>query len=133
MTRPVELIVANTLHDIAANMERRPPEGFTAADWDDFHASLARTLLCQIAHAGDMAVVEAALAAAGVCGGAKGVGQRMQAVRESRPNYNAPAPPPAEPPKDPVAQSITDVLKRAFKRDVDVIYLGPLPKRGEDA
>lgn len=87
MTRPVELIVANTLHEVAENIEQVEMLGggpLSAPATARLHDDLARRLLCDIAHGARMETVARALAAAGVCGGADGIAQRLAAAREAR-------------------------------------------------
>lgn len=95
MTRPVDLIVANVLHQVAHDIETAPPGVAGNIDWPSLHAAIARALLRAIAADASLAAVDKALAAAGVCGGVEGVGRRLSAVRELRAEEARAAAPPS--------------------------------------
>lgn len=84
MTKPVDLIVANDLHDLAANIERLPKDGRDAVNMTSLSTEVARKLLCIIAHQASLPAVIKALEAVGVCGGVDAIGQQLAAVIEKR-------------------------------------------------
>ncbi len=111
ITRPVDLIVANELHDAAARIERieacNPKLNLFEPLFGDpatrraISESCARQLLCAIAHQGAMDRVLAALAAVGAPATLTELDQRFTAVRDQRrgekPASGGPPAPSAQP------------------------------------
>lgn len=140
MSKPVDLIVANELHRVAEAIERMPEPLRTSILADQtLYPTMARGLLCNIAHDARIEVVERLLEAVGVCGGLDGLAQRFSAVRDARaaegdaatPQQaaapSAPSPSPSE--VAAVAETIADSLKQAFP---GAVVVGPLPAAAKD-
>lgn len=88
-TKPVELVLANTLHEDLSKIETLPePIRSAAARGGPSRGSLvegiARSALCRIAHDVPIAVVLRALAAAGAPGTLAEVEARIAAVEDQR-------------------------------------------------
>lgn len=96
MTLPVDLVIANALHQAADTIERMPGFLRTAAqtDTERLHDALARDLLRKIAETARLDVVLVALAAAGGPATLAEVAQRWQATLDSRKADPAPRPAP---------------------------------------
>ena len=123
MSKPVELIVTNEIHDLAALIERRPAGEQSNAVTPDLMQAVARRLLCSISHDAGLPVVLKLLEAAGVCGGLDGLSQRLTSAREARAadgTAEAPRTAPEAHVPDNVAQAFVDVLRKAFGPGVKV-------------
>lgn len=124
MTKPVDLIVANELHELAAKIERMPVALQTSLVDDKLMEAIARAIVCNIAHQAGLAVVLKLLEAAGVCDGLDGIAQRFQATREHRINDgSAEQPGPVTPnsdTQDKIVQGFVDVLTKALGPGVTV-------------
>ena len=92
MTKPIDLIVANVMHEaapLAAQLDRligilrqRMPQGATLLGDADPRDDVARKLLCVIAHDASMSVVYAALKVCDAPCSAELIGEGLQAVRD---------------------------------------------------
>lgn len=96
MNKPVELIVANAVHDIASRTTALPPELIALAagaeNRDPVAEACARHLLCALAHDAALPVILRALAATGAPATIADLAQRLTAVRDAARNQ-AGAPP----------------------------------------
>ena len=123
MSKPVDLIIANELHRAAEIIEPRFSTRKEAERTEIFQ-SIARQVLCDIAHQGRIEVVAKALEAIGVCGGVDGIKSRMQGVlemrAEERPSLGIADPQPAPAPT-------ADFVKAAFDNFAEKLsdQLGP--------
>ncbi len=95
---PVDLILANLLHETAEGIERIGKLNPAAVPTAIEHAKeeLVRTLLCRISHNASMAVVAAALAASNAPSTVEECLARLAAVRDARRSAIVPAAAPKE-------------------------------------
>lgn len=131
MSKPVELIVTNELHRVAGELERWPKalvDKAIGADAKNFGETMARQMLCDLAHQSRIEVVLNALAAAGLADGADGLMKRLAAVREQRAEEarahgadpDQPQATAAQPDPEKVFGAIVDKLKDALGPGVTV-------------
>lgn len=111
MSKPVDLIVANALHDLAQRHEEFPPLVRALIDKhaDRRNEAAARDLLVQIACGAGIGPVCAALAAVGAPSSAEEIGQRFDAVREQRATAASSSPSPAAHVPAPLEPAASDV------------------------
>lgn len=94
--KPVELVIQNTLHEVASRIEIVPrPARDDFVTRGDVGDQVARLLLCRLAHDAALPVVLKALAAIGGPATANETAQRLRAVLDQR--HAQTAPPPAAP------------------------------------
>lgn len=82
--KPVELTIANTVHDTAEAIESLPIPGAAAVDIDAIAKSLARTMLCRLAHDAADHLVLRALAALGAPCTHEALAQRLRLALDNR-------------------------------------------------
>lgn len=85
--KPVSLIVANTMHDYAPQLDHELiKKVFTDAPQKrgEFAAALARKLLCSISHEGADSVVYKALAAIGAPSSEAEIMQALESARDAQ-------------------------------------------------
>ncbi len=80
--RPIELIVQNVLHDLAAETAKLPKAILEAASPGTLEEAIARGILCKISHDGRLDLVLKAIAAAGGPADAGELSARFKAVQE---------------------------------------------------
>lgn len=85
MSKPVELIIANTVHDAAEQMARNKLLFDTVqADPGAVHEAIARKLLCSLSHDAALSMVLRALGAVGGPATLSDIGARLVAARDAQ-------------------------------------------------
>lgn len=97
MSKPVDLIIANRLHETAERLASVPQALLTVARPEQLSAELARALLCAVSHDAALPLVLKALAVAGAPSTLDEIAQRLQAARDQQRELSEPSTASADP------------------------------------